>query len=295
MQRAEYKEVSVWGVNVRYVQAGVGPPVLLIHGLGTSLITWYCNVDAVADAGYTVFALDLPGHGESDKPSHLDYDPASAAEFVFDFTEVLGLKRIAVVGSSAGGLVAGLLAVEHPERVTKLALAAPGGMGRGLAWGLRLVSIPLIGDLVYRPWLFKKVGFTRRIFYRPPEVLEELLPEMYRMRELPGARAAMLRSIRSGINFRGLRDKSNILERLPEISVPFMTVWGQEDIIIPISHAQAVKRALPESVVHIVPECGHWPQMEKPELFNRLLTDFLSQSPEAEATSPNPAAPSPGV
>ena len=65
MQRADSRVVSIWGVNVRYVQAGEGPVVLLLHGLGSSLITWYCNIDALADAGFTVIAPDLPGYGDS--------------------------------------------------------------------------------------------------------------------------------------------------------------------------------------------------------------------------------------
>jgi pimeloyl-ACP methyl ester carboxylesterase len=74
MQRAEYNTTSVWGLNVRYVDTGKaveGPVALLLHGLADSLISWYCNIDFLADAGYRVIALDLPGFGESDKPSHL--------------------------------------------------------------------------------------------------------------------------------------------------------------------------------------------------------------------------------
>ena len=83
MQQAEYKTISVWGLNVRYIdtgEAGDGPVVLLLHGLADSLLSWYCNVDALAGAGYRVIAPDLPGSGESDKPGHLEYDPDSAAE-----------------------------------------------------------------------------------------------------------------------------------------------------------------------------------------------------------------------
>ncbi len=93
MQRAEHKTLSVWGLNVRYVQAGEGPVVVLLHGLAASLLTWYCNIDVLADAGYRVIAPDLPGYGESDKPSHLDYSPESAADFVYDFSQELGLDR----------------------------------------------------------------------------------------------------------------------------------------------------------------------------------------------------------
>lgn len=283
MQRSEDKTTSIWGLKIRYVQARKGPVVLLLHGLAASLLTWYCNVDALVDAGYTVVAPDLPGSGDSDKPSHLDYDPDSAAAFVHDFTKKLGLNKLSLVGSSAGGLVAGLFALENPGMVEKMVLAGSGGFGREVSWFLRLVSVPVLGDLIYQPWLNNKVGVSQYLFYRPPEVLEELLPEMNRVKLLPGARTAVLRSVRSSINVRGLRQQAYILERLKGSDVPLMTVWGAKDIIIPVSHAEAVRRELPDSVVRVIPQCGHWPHMEQPGQFNSMLTSFLDGNPVQSA------------
>jgi len=279
MKRAQYYTANVWGMNVRYVQAGDGPVVLLLHGLAASLLTWYCNIDVLADAGYRVIAPDLPGYGDSDKPSHLDYSPDAAANFVYDFSQELGLERFSLVGSSAGGLIAGLFALEHPDMVEKMVLVGSGGFGREVPWFLRAISLPGLGELLCQPWLNKKMGATKYLFYRPPDVLEELLPEMDRLKLLPGARTAMLHSVRSSINILGLRKEGFILDRLKSSVVPLMTVWGAEDIIIPISHADHVRRELPRSIVHVIPECGHWPQMEKPGQFNPMLTGFLGGGP----------------
>ena len=185
MKRAEHKTVNVWGLNVRYVQAGEGPVVVLLHGLAASLLTWYCNIDVLADAGYQVLAPDLPGHGDSDKPSHLDYGPDSAANFVYDFSQELGLERFSLVGSSAGGLIAGLFALEYPKMVEKMVLV---GLGRVRQGGVLVpagISLPVVGDLVYQPWLNNMVGVTKYLFYRPPTILKELLPEMERVKLLP--------------------------------------------------------------------------------------------------------------
>ena len=129
MQRARIENLTVDGVEVRYAVAGEGPAVLLVHGLATSMITWYCNIDALADAGFTAVAIDLPGYGDSALAMHLDYTPRTAARFLADFTTQLGLERFSVVGNSAGGLIAGLTALEYPDRVEKLALVGPAGLG----------------------------------------------------------------------------------------------------------------------------------------------------------------------
>ena len=279
MQWAQHKDIALGGVNVRYVQAGQGPVVLLLHGLGASVVTWCRNIDHLVDAGFTVLAPDLPGHGDSDKPRHLSYDPLSGAKLLDDFTQALGVERLSLVGSSAGGLIVGLFALEFPHKVDRLVLVASGRMGKRVSWFLRILSLPILGDLIYQPWLHRRVGITKRIFYRPPPFLDEVLIELHRVRNLPGSRGASLRSIRSSINYFGLRNQRYIVDRLKESPVPLMTVWGEKDIIIPISQSDMIRRELPRSVVHTIPDCGHWPHMERPDEFNALLTGFLKGLP----------------
>ena len=134
MDRARHKNIVLQGVNVRYVQAGQGPVVLLLHGLGASWVTWSQNIEPLAQAGFTVLALDLPGHGDSDKPGHLSYDPISGAQLLYDFAKTLSVERWSLVGSSAGGLIVGLFALDHPEIVDRLVLVGSGGLGKSISW-----------------------------------------------------------------------------------------------------------------------------------------------------------------
>ena len=278
MEGCQKTFVTRGGINVRYLEAGEGPAVLLVHGLSTSMVTWHCNIDALVSGGYRVLALDLPGHGDSDKPKDLDYDPADAAELIRQFLVALKLDRISLVGNSAGGLVVSLFSLAYLQQVEKLILVAPGGMGRHVTWLLRAMSVPVIGELFYQPRLQSPLALARRLFFRPPSVLTEVLAEMERVRNLPGARHAAIQSIRSSVNLLGQRKKSFILDRLRDFQRPLLTIWGEEDAILPVSQAGAVRRALPQSLIRVIPECGHWPHMEKAEQFNELLVRFLDGS-----------------
>ncbi len=292
-QRAQVKDICVHRVNVRYAVAGEGPVVLLVHGLASSMVTWYCNLDALADAGFRAIAVDLPGNGDSGLADHLGYEPKTAARFLADFTAALGIERFSVVGNSAGGLIAGMTALEYPGRVERVALVASAGLGRRVSWPLRLISIPVLGELIYKPRMISKAAMTKRIFFRRPAILDEILPEMLRVRCLPHAPQVMLRSVRSGINLLGLRREHHIVDRLRNLPVPLLAVWGEEDLVIPPVKAEEVRRALPRSTVHVLPECGHWPHMEKPEEFNRILTKFLSQPAPPDAVPRPPAGDGP--
>ena len=277
IQQAQIRDARVEGVNVRYAIAGEGPPVLLVHGLASSMITWYCNMAALANAGYTAIAVDLPGYGDSGLADHLGYSPENAAHFLANLADELGIGQFSVVGNSAGGLIAGLTALEYPHRVEKLALVASAGLGCRLSWPLRLISVPVLGELIYKPHMISKTAVVKRIFFRPPAILDDILPEMLRVRCLPHAPQVMLQSVRSGVNLLGLRRKHNILHRLRDLPIPLLAIWGEDDQVIPPVKAEEVRRALPDSTVHVLPECGHWPHMEKPDEFNRILADFLSQ------------------
>jgi pimeloyl-ACP methyl ester carboxylesterase len=273
MPRLEHKRVNLAGINVHYTQAGEGPVVLLVHGLGTSSVTWGHNIEPLAAAGYTVLAPDLPGHGDSDKPRSLSYSPETGARLIQDFLDALDVDRVSLVGNSAGGLISGFFALDHPLRVERLVLVASGGLGRDVSWALRILSVPLLGELIYQPMLLRMLGVGNRLFYRPPAFPDGFLPES--SRSDPESRRVTIKAIRSSITLFGQKKRWRILDRLAGLAAPILTVWGTEDRYIPVSHAHLIGRALPRSEVRTITECGHWPHMERADEFNALLIRFL--------------------
>lgn len=268
---------QVGSVKVHYVVSGEGPPVILVHGLAASLSMWAENIPALAQR-HRVYALDLPGYGDSDKPKELEYSAIAGAHFLPRFMDRLGIGKAILIGNSAGGLIAALCALNYSHRVEKLVLVDAAGLGRGVRWALRFASIPLIGELIHKHTVPDSRALFNELFYAPVSVEPNLAQEVLRVRNLAAAKRATLQSLRSGVNFLGLREKVRVLPGLKKLPIPLLIIWGEEDRVIPVAQAHQAARYLTNSQVHIIPQCGHWPQMEKPREFNARVLDFLANS-----------------
>jgi 4,5:9,10-diseco-3-hydroxy-5,9,17-trioxoandrosta-1(10),2-diene-4-oate hydrolase len=272
---ARHHDVTVEGLRIHYVVAGQGPPVVLVHGLGVSLATWGENLGPLSQR-YTVYALDIPGHGDSDKTPPGGYTLEAGVRWFVGFLDALSLSQAALVGNSLGGLLALKTALDRPERVTRLVLVDAAGLGREVAIFLRLASLPLMGTLLEQPVFGGVRDLLRRIVYNGRAISPELVRELERVRSSPGARQAELHIVRHGVNLRGVRRHAQLLQRLPELRPPVLLVWGLQDPIFPVNHAYAAFRALPRARLVVYPECGHWPQIERAEEFNRVVAEFLA-------------------
>ena len=166
---AEQRFVNVHGIRMAYRQAGSGPPVLLLlHGLAASSLTWTANMEALA-AHHTLYALDLPGHGDSDKLT-IDYDIAPGIKVFRRFLERIGEPRVALIGSSSGGLIALRFALEYPDQVTHLVLVDSVGLGKEVSWALRLAAVPLVGEVLLHRAPVSVKGLGRRLFKVPQRI-----------------------------------------------------------------------------------------------------------------------------
>ncbi len=275
---AEEQKTEVEGLSTRYLTAGEGSPLLLLHGVGDNALDWQWVMPALARK-HRVLALDFPGSGGSARPANDDYSPAFFTRFVAAFLDALGVDNAAVLGNSLGGLVGLRLALSEPERVTALGLVASAGLGREVTYALRSLALPGYGRLAVG-WGKRPPGAAQRalgrsalLFARPRRVPREWLKEQYRLARMQGFLEAQLATVRAQVGLRGQREV--LTDRLAQLEVPTIVVWGTRDRVVPYSQAKEAASWLQEGSLELIPDCGHLPHVEQPERFMSGLGRFL--------------------
>jgi pimeloyl-ACP methyl ester carboxylesterase len=270
--------VAVRGVLLRYRQEGVGPPVLLLHGVGASLEFWDWTTPALRSA-FTTLTVDLPGFGRSAFTPDI-LSPAGAARVVWAFLDAAGVGRAALVGSSLGGALAVLAAGAAPARVWALALAAPGGFGRQVGLLLRLATLPGVGEGLVALGRRAPELALRHVFADPrriPPALVECL-RAYAARPEPGR--AYLRVLRQALTLRGVRPEmvAAVREAAARVGAPALVIWGTRDRVVPPAQAAAAAASMPRARISMLAGCGHLPMVEAADACNALLVPFLREA-----------------
>lgn len=276
------RELTLHGNRVAYLDEGAGDVLLLIHGIGGSSDCWRNVVHKLAKR-HRVIAVDLLGHGESDKPRG-DYSLGAFAVWLRDFLDALCIREVTVVGHSFGGGVALQFAHQHKEYCRRLVLISSGGLGPDLGRLLRMLSLPgaeiALQVLASRPAvevgkaLRKRALASGRDVTRYSETLKGQAALSNRH-----SRAAFLRTLRSVVDHRG--QAVCALDRL-RADLPTLIIFGDEDRCIPVAHAHSVHGAIPGSELHVIPGVGHQPQVQCPDLVAQLVSDFADR-PERSA------------
>jgi pimeloyl-ACP methyl ester carboxylesterase len=276
----ELRETTLHGHKVCYRMAGEGPAIALIHGVTSHSGVWSEFVQDVVDAGYTVIAPDLFGHGASAKPKG-DYSLGAFASGVRDLLGLLGFESATVVGHSLGGGIALQLAYQFPEYCERLVLVSSGGLGREVSPLLRAATLPgaeLVMPLIIRDWAVRAgssvAGVLGRVGVQVRPDIEEMARGYASLVE-SDAQGAFLHTLRAVIDAGGQKvsamDRLYLAERMP-----VLIVWGQRDPIIPVEHGRVAHEAIPHSRMVEIPDAGHWPQLDQPELVSDELTDFVA-------------------
>lgn len=271
------QHVRIHGEEVAYRRGGQGPVLLLLHGIAGSSGTWIAAM-RLLQRDYTVIAPDFLGHGKSSKPLG-DYSLGNHASGVRDFLHTLGVERVTVVGQSFGGGVALQFAYQFPELCERLVLVDAGGLGREVSLLLRLITLPaaeyvmpVLFPEIVRDWGDPVVKFLGDRGIRNARGIE--MWRAYRSLTQQENRRAFVRTMRAVIDPGG--QSVNAMSRLYLAAhMPTMIVWGEQDRIIPVSHAYQAHEAIPNSRLEVMPGVGHFPHAEEPVRFVELVRDFL--------------------
>ena len=273
------------GHRVSYRTAGEGPVILLIHGITGDSRQWTQIIPQLADR-YTVVAPDLLGHGESAKPRG-DYSLGAYAVSLRDLLIVLGHRRATVVGHSLGGGIAMQFSYEYPVFCERLVLVDSGGLGPEVHPLLRAASLPgaeLLLPLIAHSRLRAVGDAIGQALERLGLELGHDLAEMmrgYASLSDTEARRAFLHTVRAVIDLSGQRVSATDRLYLAQM-IPTLIVWGRRDPLLPIEHATVAHRGIPGSRLEIFDDTGHFPQLDQPGRFARVLIDFIESTSPAE-------------
>lgn len=259
----DYQYLQVGKARVCYVDAGSGGPVILIHGLGGSIESWTNNVDELAKS-LRVIAIDLPGFGLSDKPK-MDYTIKFYREFVVQFLKQLQLEQVSIVGSSLGGHVAAEVAISHHDLVKRLVLTSPAGAlprsfkGSPALWKyVKVISAKSVQQV-------KQALFA--VDNKPVD--DSYAQLVYQKLLMPGAKEAFLSALA------GSAKAPRLNSRLHRIKAPTLLLWGKEDTMIPVRFVEPFVKMKNCRIV-MLENCGHRPHVDRPEVFNKIVVDFLA-------------------
>src|SRR4051794_34171777 len=268
--------------RVHYILRGQsGPRVVLVHAIGFDHHSWDLVMPELAER-CRVAALDLPGHGESDKPAGADYGLRNLGARLVQFLDELGWKDAILVGNSLGGGTSLSAALKAPERVRALALVNSVGFREGLPFVGRVAFLPF-APLVscYTPGLAVRLGLEA-VRGRWGSVTRDRCDACGVYFRNPEGRGAFFTALRALYG----ADLDHLAPRYGEIRCPTLILHGTRDLLIRFRYAERLARTIPGAELVPVPGCGHFPQEECPEIIGEKLEEFLDRLEREGVISP---------
>jgi pimeloyl-ACP methyl ester carboxylesterase len=277
------RSVRAGGHVLAYQEVGPsdGPAVILLHGLASDGNTWDKALGLLAARGLRVIAVDLLGHGESDKPDN-DYLLSDFAESLAGFMNAIGVRSATLCGHSFGGAIAMYFGTRYPDRVDRVVLVSAGGLGREVHPVLRAAALriaPRVLRAAMSPRMrrfYARPGLHRALRLTPDNVAN--LRRAGRALGTAEGQAAFFASVRGVIAPSGQRTASEEMRAFAE-QVPMLLVWSEDDPVIPLAHARAhAERAKAHSRLVIFPSRGHEPHRRNAERFADEVAAFVLSS-----------------
>jgi pimeloyl-ACP methyl ester carboxylesterase len=258
------RHATVFGAKMHYYDAGTGPVVVLLHGLADEAGVWQPVIDPLVKAGYRVIVPDQIGHGRSDKPT-FGYRLSTFTDFVEQLLTELKVEKAILVGNSLGGWVSTDMAIRYPEKVAAIVNVCGPGYADLLKLSpvaldnLRLSSREQARALI--PYLFHDAEK-----WGAPEVVDGLITQ----RVINGDGHTIDSFLQSMSRGEDMLDG-----KLGKVKAPTLVLWGGSDRLVPVSIAERFHRDIAGSQLHVIPRCGHMPQVECPAEFTPVLLKFL--------------------
>jgi pimeloyl-ACP methyl ester carboxylesterase len=258
------KQVVIFGQKIRYVEAGSGPAVILLHGLGGSSQSWMFTVGPLAEK-FHVIVPDQIGFGTSDKPV-INYRVRTYVDFLNEFYKQLKIERATLVGHSMGGWIAATFTIAFPEKVDRLVMADAAGYAPPANFDFK----SLYGLNPSTREGMKEL--TAKVFFNKTFTTDAMVDQFLAQRMSAGDGY----TINSLIESVGRRE--DFLDgQLHKIKAPALIVWGREDGLVLLSDGERLKKEIVNSKLIVFDRCGHFPQVEKAGEFNAALLEFLKQ------------------
>ena len=275
-ERIPIHTVEVNGERLAYLDVGKGQPVILIHGFGGSMWQWEHQQQPLS-AEFRLITPDLIGSGLSTKPE-IEYRPEQMLDYFIGFMDALGIRQVALVGNSMGAGLAIGMALTYPDRVSQLVLID--GLPANVRERLTSPSIKRALDTAapswlasFGNWLFGGVmieSVLKEIVHDPALLTPAVIERSNRNRRRPGVMPPLM-TVRDTLPLW----ESGFAKRIGEIRHPTLILWGEEDRVFPLSAGEDLQRTIKGSALVRIPNAGHIPQWERPDLANRAMIEFL--------------------
>lgn len=264
--------VNAGGVQTRYLRAGRrgAPPLVLLHGTTGHIETYARNIAEHAEH-FDVIAIDMLGHGYTDKPE-VDYEIPQYAAHLRDVLDALELPRVSLSGQSLGGWVAARFCLDYPERVVRLCVNTTGGAHSNPGAMQTILERTLAAARNPTPEVVR--NRLEMLMSSPASVTDELVAA----RRKAYLRSGMVEATRRilCLQIPEVRDRNIIPDsEWSRISVPTLVVWSTDDPTFPVSVGEKLHRLIPGSELVILAHCGHWPQWEQADEFNAAHVRFM--------------------
>jgi pimeloyl-ACP methyl ester carboxylesterase len=263
------RTLALDGLSIHYLEGGNGRPVVFVHGLGSRALDWDAVLRAAVHAGYRVYAMDLPGFGESSKPKGASYSVSEQAKFIGGFLDALHLDRLALVGQSMGGWIAASVALDAPKRISQLVLVDSAGLD----------FQPAFDTALFAPSTPAQVDQLMAILVPQPTPLPSFLKEAV-VRWVAQDGWVVRRAMASMVAKQDVLD-----ERFSALHMPLLLVWGEQDMVTPLALGQKMHGLAPQSVLEVLSGCGHFPEGSCQSRLVSGIVTFLSESGPAPGST----------